>query len=66
MIAMDPVQQESRSHGSRWPTACGHSRHVGTCPECQRVQLARWRAQLLAVDVRSTRSSSSGARQALA
>jgi len=27
-------------------TACGHARHVGTCPECQRTQLARWRSQL--------------------
>jgi hypothetical protein len=27
-------------------TACGHARHVGTCPHCQRTQLARWRAQL--------------------
>jgi len=26
---------------------CGHTRHVGTCPECQRAQLARWRAQLI-------------------
>jgi hypothetical protein len=25
---------------------CGHDRHVGTCPGCQRVQLARWQAQL--------------------
>jgi len=30
-------------------SACGHARHVGTCPECQRVQLARWRTQLHAV-----------------
>jgi hypothetical protein len=29
-------------------TPCGHTRHVGTCPHCQRAQLARWRAQLLA------------------
>jgi hypothetical protein len=27
-------------------TICGHTRHVGTCPACQRVQLARWRFQL--------------------
>lgn len=26
---------------------CGHSRHVGVCPTCQRAQLERWRAQLL-------------------
>lgn len=27
-------------------TACGHTRHVGTCPACQRAQLARWHGQL--------------------
>ena len=27
-------------------TVCGHTRHVGTCPDCQRAQLARWRGQL--------------------
>jgi hypothetical protein len=25
---------------------CGHNRHVGTCPVCQRAQLAKWQAQL--------------------
>jgi hypothetical protein len=25
---------------------CGHTHHVGTCPACQRAQLARWRRQL--------------------
>ena len=25
---------------------CGHQRHVGTCPVCQRMQLAKWQAQL--------------------
>jgi hypothetical protein len=25
---------------------CGHERHVGTCPSCQRGQLAKWDAQL--------------------
>jgi hypothetical protein len=24
-----------------------HARHVGACPACQRVQLARWRSQLI-------------------
>lgn len=28
---------------------CGHHRHVGTCPCCQRAQLARWNAQLAQV-----------------
>jgi len=54
---------EVRSHGLRRATACGHSRHVGTCPECQRAQLARWREQLLAVQAESPRSSSTSATQ---
>ncbi|MBV9338350.1 MAG: hypothetical protein JO243_20885 [Solirubrobacterales bacterium] len=29
---------------------CGHTAHVGTCPACQRAQLAKWRAQLAQVD----------------
>ena len=28
---------------------CAHTRHNGSCPSCQRAQLARWRAQLAAV-----------------
>jgi hypothetical protein len=28
---------------------CGHARHCGCCPECQRAQLARWNAQLAQV-----------------
>lgn len=27
--------------------ACGHVRHVGVCPTCQRAQLERWRIQLV-------------------
>lgn len=26
--------------------SCGHLRHVGNCPVCQRVQLERWSLQL--------------------
>jgi hypothetical protein len=26
--------------------SCGHVRHVGPCPSCQRAQLTRWNAQL--------------------
>jgi hypothetical protein len=29
--------------------SCGHDRHVGPCPACQRAQLARWNSQLAAV-----------------
>ncbi len=25
---------------------CGHIDHVGTCPACQRSQLAKWQAQV--------------------
>jgi hypothetical protein len=28
------------------PRSCGHPRHVGVCPSCQRAQLARWASQL--------------------
>lgn len=28
---------------------CGHTLHVGICPDCQRAQLARWRSQLESV-----------------
>ena len=28
---------------------CGHHRHVGWCSTCQRIQLARWSAQLAQV-----------------
>jgi len=28
------------------PKRCGHPRHVGCCPCCQRAQLARWSMQL--------------------
>ena len=39
-----------KPHSNRPPTAntgkpCGHRAHVGTCPACQRVQLAKWQAQ---------------------
>lgn len=28
---------------------CGHTRHCGFCPDCQRAQLAKWNAQLTQV-----------------
>ena len=36
-----PEAQEDTTQAS-----CNHTRHVGTCPSCQRAQLARWREQL--------------------
>jgi hypothetical protein len=32
---------------------CGHTRHVGPCPHCQRAQQARWQRQLDAVTPKS-------------
>jgi hypothetical protein len=37
---------------------CGHTRHVGTCAACQRLQLARWRAQL--AEAQAARDNASG------
>jgi hypothetical protein len=34
---------------------CGHMRHCGCCPQCQRAQLARWNAQLTEVTRAGTR-----------
>lgn len=28
---------------------CGHTHHHGNCPDCQRIQIERWRAQLTTV-----------------
>jgi hypothetical protein len=38
----------SERPSSRSPrtSSCGHVRHIGCCPACQRVQLARWAEQL--------------------
>jgi len=36
----------ARSGATAVRKPCGHKLHVGTCPHCQRAQLARWRAQL--------------------
>lgn len=37
------------------PKCDRHQRHVGVCATCQRVQLARWRAQL--IDAEAARQS---------
>ena len=43
--------------GERTPQSpCGHTRHVGTCPTCQRMQLARWRGQLAHADAEAPAS----------
>jgi hypothetical protein len=53
----DPPTRRSDDGGAPPPAGkrtaqspCGHARHVGTCPTCQRVQLARWRRQLAHAD----------------
>jgi hypothetical protein len=46
-LAGDPLPRHRNRNGV--PTgqrSCGHVRHVGACPSCQRAQLARWDAQL--------------------
>jgi hypothetical protein len=35
--------------------ACGHDRHRGSCPDCQRAQLDRWRSQLESVETVDSR-----------
>jgi hypothetical protein len=37
---------DSARNGRPPRRACGHARHIGTCPCCQRVQLAKWDTQL--------------------
>jgi hypothetical protein len=36
---------------------CGHRHHVGTCPPCQRAQLASWHAQLEEATLLSVRTA---------
>jgi hypothetical protein len=44
---IDQVGTLPTAHGTSIPEAsCGHRRHVGTCPACQRRQMAEWAAQL--------------------
>jgi hypothetical protein len=42
------ARREEAIRASQAPKRCRHDRHVGTCPECQRAQLARWSSQLAA------------------
>jgi hypothetical protein len=43
------ARREAALPGPRAAKPCRHDRHVGTCPACQRAQLARWQSQLTAV-----------------
>jgi hypothetical protein len=43
------ARREAAKRGLSAPKPCGHDRHVGPCPACQRAQLARWRSELAAV-----------------
>ncbi|MDX6341497.1 MAG: hypothetical protein QOH87_1635 [Trebonia sp.] len=51
VVSLDRVRarREAGLLGPRTRKACLHERHVGTCPACQRAQLARWDSQLTAV-----------------
>jgi hypothetical protein len=42
-----PGEADNANEGQR---ACGHDSHHGSCPDCQRAQLERWRAQLETVE----------------
>ena len=35
-------------HAPHREMPCGHRVHLGSCPQCQRAQLARWAEQLAA------------------
>ena len=41
-----PIVHNTHMHSAHGEKSCGHARHVGTCAECQRAQLARWSVQL--------------------
>jgi hypothetical protein len=51
-----PTVLNTHAHSAHARKACGHARHVGTCPVCQRQQLARWRIQLTQAHQTPTRS----------
>jgi len=38
------------AHESVPRKTCGHQVHTGSCPQCQRAQLARWAQQLADVE----------------
>ncbi|HZU39779.1 MAG TPA: hypothetical protein VE992_01935 [Solirubrobacteraceae bacterium] len=52
--AVHTVSEEPTAHPPG-KAVCGHTRHVGTCPCCQRAQLARWRAQREAAEALARR-----------
>jgi hypothetical protein len=48
-VATSSRERQATVSSLRAPKSCGHDRHSGTCPACQRAQLARWNSQLAAV-----------------
>jgi hypothetical protein len=42
----DDVRRIPIAHAPHPEMPCGHSVHIGSCPHCQRAQLARWAEQL--------------------
>ena len=48
-VAASSRERHATISSLRATKSCGHDRHSGTCPACQRAQLARWNSQLVAV-----------------
>ena len=44
--SVDAVRTLPTAHEPDRGRPCGHRVHLGSCAECQRVQLARWAEQL--------------------
>jgi hypothetical protein len=42
----EKFEPRGESQTVRVTKQCGHEGHVGTCAVCQRMQLAKWQAQL--------------------
>jgi hypothetical protein len=47
-----PISTLPSAHEPVRRRSCGHYRHAGSCPHCQRTQLARWARQLAEVTPR--------------
>jgi hypothetical protein len=44
--SVDAIRTLPSANGPDRDTPCGHRVHRGSCPQCQRAQLARWAEQL--------------------
>jgi hypothetical protein len=43
---VDAIRTLPSAHAPHPGLPCGHRVHLGSCPQCQRAQLARWAEQL--------------------